>query len=74
MTTTNFGKEITMSSRGMFSNKLFVTIEVPFDDAWNDLSADEQKEYVTSNIDMIDTNVLISELENRGYVVTEEND
>lgn len=63
-----------MSSRGMFSNKLFVTIEVPFDDAWNDLSADEQKEYVTSNIEMIDTNVLISELENRGYIVYEDND
>lgn len=63
-----------MSSRGMFSNKLFVTIEVPFDDAWNDLSADEQKEYVTSNIEMIDTNVLISELESRGYIVIEDND
>lgn len=63
-----------MSRRGMFSNKLFVTIEVPFDDAWNDLSADEQKEYVTSNIEMIDTNVLISELESRGYIVIEDND
>ena len=63
-----------MSSRGMFSNKLFVTIEVPFDDAWNDLSADEQKKYVTSNIDMIDTDELISELEHRGYIVSEDND
>ena len=63
-----------MSSRGMFSNKLFVTIEVPFDDAWNDLSADEQKEYVASNIEMIDTNALISELESRGYIVSEDND
>ena len=58
----------------MFSNKLFVSIEVPFDEAWNDLSADEQKEYVTSNVGMIDTNALISELESRGYTVSEDND
>lgn len=63
-----------MSSRGILSNKLFVTIEVPFEDVWNDLSDDEQKEYVTSNIEMIDTNVLISELESRGYIVSEDND
>lgn len=49
-----------MSRRTMFNNNLLVTIEVPFDEAWNDLSADEQKEYVTSNVDMIDTNILIS--------------
>lgn len=63
-----------MSSRGILSNKLFVTIEVSFEDVWNDLSDDEQKEYVTSNIEMIDTNVLISELESRGYIVSEDND
>ena len=63
-----------MSRRCTFSNKIFVTIDVPFDDAWNDLSADEQEEYVTSNIAMIDTNVLISELENRGYIVSEDNE
>jgi hypothetical protein len=61
-----------MSRRDFLSNKLFVTIEVPFDDAWSDLSADEQEEFVTSNIGMIDTDELIAELEHRGYVVKEE--
>ena len=61
-----------MSRRGFLSNKLIVTVEVPFDDAWGDLSADEQEEFVTDNIDMIDTNALIAELESRGYIVKEE--
>lgn len=61
-----------MSRRGFLSNKLFVTVEVPFDDAWSDLSADEQEEFVTGNIDMIDTDALIAELECRGYIVKEE--
>lgn len=61
-----------MSRRGFLSNKLFVTVEVPFDDAWGDLSADEQEGFVTDNIDMIDTDALIAELERRGYVVKEE--
>lgn len=63
-----------MSRRGFLSNKLFVTVEVPFDDAWSDLSADEQEEFVTGNIDMIDTDALIAELERRGYIVKEEED
>ena len=61
-----------MSRRGFLSNKLFVTVEVPFDDAWGDLSAGEQEEFVTGNIDMIDTDALIAELESRGYIVKEE--
>lgn len=61
-----------MSRRAFLSNKLLVNVEVPFDDAWSDLSADEQEEFVTSNIDMIDTNALISELESRGYIVKKE--
>ena len=61
-----------MSRRGFLSNKLFVAVEVPFDDVWDDLSANEQEEFITSNIDMIDTDVLISELESRGYIVKEE--
>ena len=61
-----------MSRRGFLSNKLLVTIEVPFDDAWSDLSSDEQEEFVTGNIDMIDTDALIAELESRGYIVKEE--
>ena len=61
-----------MSRRGFLSNRLFVTVEVPFDDVWDDLDSDEQKSIVTGNIDMIDTDELISELESRGYVVKEE--
>ncbi len=61
-----------MSRRCFLSNKLFVTVEVPFDDAWSDLPSDEQEEFVTSNIGMIDTDALIAELEHRGYVVKEE--
>ena len=61
-----------MSRRGVLSNKLIVTVEVPFDDAWGDLSAGEQEEFVTGNIDMIDTDALIAELESRGYIVKEE--
>lgn len=72
MTIQNYWKEAKMSRRGFLSNKLFVTVEVPFDDAWNDLSADEQEEFVTGNIDMIDTDALIAELESRGYIVKEE--
>ena len=61
-----------MSRRGFLSNKLIVTVEVPFDDAWGDLSAGEQEEFVTGNIDMRDTDALIAELESRGYIVKEE--
>lgn len=61
-----------MSSRGIMTNKLYVSVEVQFDDVWYDLSSDEQKEIVTDNIDIIDTDTLITELESRGYVVKEE--
>ena len=61
-----------MSRRGIMTNKLYVSVEVQFDDVWDDLSSDEQKEFVTDNIDIIDTDTLITELENRGYIVKEE--
>lgn len=61
-----------MSRRGIMTNKLYVSVEVQFNDVWDDLSSDEQKEIVTNNIDIIDTNILITELESRGYVVKEE--
>lgn len=61
-----------MSNRGIMTNRLYVTIEVPFEDAWDDLDSDEQKNIVISNIGMIDTDALIAELECRGYVVKEE--
>ena len=61
-----------MSKRGIITNKLYVSVEVRFDDVWDDLSSDEQKGIVTGNIDMIDTDALIAELERRGYIVKEE--
>ena len=61
-----------MSRRGIMTNKLYVSVEVQFDDVWDDLSSDEQKEFVTDNIDIIDTDTLITELESRGYIVKEE--
>ena len=61
-----------MSRRGIMTNKLYVSVEVQFDDVWDNLSSDEQKEFVIDNIDIIDTDTLITELESRGYVVKEE--
>ena len=61
-----------MSRRGIMTNKLYVSVEVQFDDVWDDLSSDEQKEFVIDNIDIIDTDTLITELESRGYIVKEE--
>lgn len=61
-----------MSNRGIMTNRLHVSVEVEFDDVWDDLDSDEQKNIVTSNIDMIDTDALIAELERRGYIVKEE--
>jgi hypothetical protein len=61
-----------MSHRGIMTNRLYVSVEVEFNDVWDDLDSDEQKNIVTSNIGMIDTDELIAELEYRGYVVKEE--
>ncbi len=72
MTIQNYWKEVKMSRRGIITNKLYVSLEVRFDDVWDDLSSDEQKGIVTGNIDMIDTDALIAELERRGYIVKEE--
>ena len=58
-----------MSSRGILSNKLYVTVDIEFEDAWNDLNADEQKNIVSSNVELLDDNDLIAELEYRGYVI-----
>lgn len=56
------------------SNNIYVTVDIPFDKAWDDLTDNEKKEYLTSNIEMIDTDELISELESRGYTVSKDND
>lgn len=72
MTIQNYCKEVKMSKRGIITNKLYVSVEVRFDDVWDDLGSDEQKGIVTGNIDMIDTDALIAELERRGYIVKEE--
>lgn len=59
-----------MSSRGILSNKLYVEITIPFQDVWENLDSEEQKQIILSNIDMIDDDELISELEYRGYNIT----
>lgn len=61
-----------MSNRGIMSNTLYVTIDIPFEKAWNDLSSDEQKQIVSENISLIDTDELIAELEDRGFTCIEE--
>lgn len=61
-----------MSSRGILSNKLYVTIDILFEKAWNDLSSDDQKQIVSENISLLDTDDLIAELENRGFECVKE--
>lgn len=61
-----------MSSRGFITNNLYVNVQIKFEDAWNDLDSNEQKEIVFQNIDLLDDNDLITELENRGYIVTKD--
>lgn len=54
-----------MSTRGVISNKLFVNVDISFEDAWNDLTKDDRKQIVSENIDILDTDDLVSELEYR---------
>lgn len=61
-----------MSSRGILSNKLYVTIDILFEKAWNDLSSDDQKQIVSENISLLDADDLIAELENRGFECVKE--
>lgn len=56
-----------MSTRGFISNKLFVNVDIPFEDAWNDLTNDDRKQIVSENISLLDTDDLIAELEHRGF-------
>lgn len=59
-----------MSRRGILSNKLFVNVEVLFEDAWNDLTNDDQKQFLTQNMYLLDTDDLILELKDRGFNIT----
>lgn len=61
-----------MSRRGILSNKLYVSVDIPFEKAWDDLGADEQKQIVSENINLLDTDDLIWELESRGFCVAKE--
>lgn len=61
-----------MSRIDRITNTVYVSVEFPFKEAWDDLDSEEQKSIVLRNIDMIDTDDLITELEHRGYCVTEE--
>ena len=54
------------------SNELFVNVEILFEDAWNDLSSNDQEQFLLQNINLLDTDDLISELKDRGFNVTNE--
>lgn len=56
-----------MSTRGVMSNKLYVNVDIPFEDAWNDLTNEDQKQIISENISLLNTDDLISELEHRGF-------
>lgn len=58
-------------SRGIFSGKLYASVDIDFSSAFDDLSEKEQKSFITDNIGMIDDNDLIDELESRGYGIKE---
>lgn len=61
-----------MSTRGAISGKLYVSVDILFDEVWDDLTSEDQKQIVAKNIDLIDTSDLINELEQRGFAITEE--
>lgn len=61
-----------MSRKGMFSGNLYVSVDIKFDDVWDDLTTEDRQKIVSDNIDLIDTNSLITELESRGFSIMEE--
>lgn len=58
--------------KGLFSGRTYVSVEIEFDKAWDDLSEDEQHNIVLGNIELLTDAELISELESRGYTCNEE--
>lgn len=56
-----------MSTRGVMSNKLFVNVDILFEDACNDLTNDDRQQIISENISLITTDELIAELEYRGF-------
>lgn len=59
-------------SRDIFSGKLYASVEIDFRDAFDDLSEQEQKSFITENIEMVDDDFLINELESRGYEINKD--
>lgn len=58
-------------SKGMFSGKLYASVEIDFQDAFDDLSEKEQKEFIEDNLVLADFQSLVSELESRGFTLVE---
>lgn len=52
-------------------SKLYASVEIDFQDAFDDLSDKEQKEFIEGNLGLVDFQSLISELESRGFTVVE---
>lgn len=60
-----------MSTRGAISGKLYVSVDILFDEVWDDLTSEDKQQIITGNIDLIDTIDLINELKQRGFAITE---
>lgn len=49
--------------------RLHASVEIDIQNAFDDLSADEQKEFLSDNIGILDNDILVDELESRGYII-----
>lgn len=49
--------------------RLHASVEIDIQNAFDDLSADEQKEFLSDNIGILDNDILVDELEARGYII-----
>ena len=58
--------------KGWITGKTYVSIDIEFDKAWDDLSEKEQHDIVLNNTDLLSDSELISELESRGYLIKED--
>lgn len=57
--------------KGMYTGRTYVSVEIEFDTAWNELSEKEQHDIVLDNLGLLEDAELTSELESRGYTCKE---
>ena len=53
----------------MSFGRLHASVEIDIQNAFDDLSADEQNEFLSDNIGILDNDILVDELESRGYII-----